>query len=63
MHNSFAHDKTPYLTRYALRKLYSRFLSTRMGYDRGDSSPFDFIINFCKHYKYNILDLLVIDIV
>ena len=57
MHNSLAYDKTPYLTRYALRKLYSRFLSNQMGYDRGDSSPFDFIIIFCKHYKCVILEL------
>ena len=64
MHNALAYARPESFPTYScLRKLYSRFLSNRMGYDRGDRSPFDFIIIFCKHYKCVILDLLVIDIV
>ena len=37
-------DKVPsgFTTKYKLRKLYLNFLSHWMGYDRGDSYPFDF---------------------
>ena len=40
-------------SRYTLRKLYFDFLSNRMGYDRGDSFPFDFLNQMEFHSVQN----------
>ena len=36
-----------------LRKLYFHFFSNRMGYDRGDSFPFDFLNQIEFHLVHN----------